>query len=168
MCANSVPRERITRRGNGQHGDSERAAVDGARAGPMLHHIENARENADQNAMSIVGADVVDVVVMVMIVIIGMTTMMVGGSRRRSRSGRFSYAHIKDGDLRGVRGCTSTRLWRRGRAPNPARLSIDATMGRRRNYAAKDANMMLRLELGTGPDYSSACDFSAMAYFSIC
>ena len=66
-------------------------------ARPMLRHTENAKENGDQNAVIIIGVevvtvDVVDVVVVVvvMVIIIGMTIVIVSStsrnsSRRRSR-----------------------------------------------------------------------------------
>jgi len=50
-CANE---RAVTRRGNGQHGLSERAAVDGARALPMLRDTENAKENADHDVVIII------------------------------------------------------------------------------------------------------------------
>jgi hypothetical protein len=90
----------VTRRGNGQHGHSERAAVDGARARPMLRRLENAKENGSDQNIVIVIVMVVVIMVVVMMVdmgdddgimvvnIIAIAVMMiVGSSIRRQQDG---------------------------------------------------------------------------------
>lgn len=59
----------VTRRGNGQHGLSERTVVDGARARPMLRKLENAKENRTQKGMMIVGMVAMAVMVLVAVAV---------------------------------------------------------------------------------------------------